>query len=173
MGTIAGQPTGSRRIPDAPDNPVRAFKPGDPPKRDAREHGGKLLFEIPFTSVLTGTDMELLARRLDLASHADRKLPVNPNSPAVARLDGTSTLTLKRGEDEDRWLLEARSWGTPSTRAVHRWHVHVAVVAHQLDSSVQVPERIGPQTPEPPLRPVGKASSGRLSHLRRRLVGLP
>lgn len=175
MSTIAGQPTGSRRVHDANLSRLPAFKPAAPPPAStagSRERGGKIVFEVPFTSAMTGTDMELLGRQLNMASHADHKLPVDPNSPAVGRLDDYSSLILERGEGEDRWVLRGRTWGSPSTRTVHEWHVRTALIARQLDPSVPVPARADADVTEPPVRPVGKASSGRLSHLRRRLVGM-
>lgn len=140
---------------------------------DPHHHGGTVVFEVPFRSSMTGSDLELLRRQLDMTTHVEHKLPVDPNSPAHARLDQGSSLLLEHGAADDRWILQARTWLKPSARTVHDWHVRVALVAHQLDPAVVILDRLPVAPFDPSRRPVGHAASRRLAALRRRLVGLP
>ena len=135
--------------------------------------GGTVVFEVRFRSSMTGRELELLRSQLDMTTHVEHKLPVDPNSPAHAQLDQGSSLLLERGAAEDQWVLQARSWSKPSARTVHDWHVRVALVAHQLDASVAIPDRLPVVPSNIAQRPVGRAANRRLAPARRRLVGLP
>lgn len=136
------------------------------------QHGGAVVFEVRFRSSMTGRDLELLRHQLDMTTHVEHKLPVDPNSPAHAQLDQGSSLLLERGTAEDQWILQARTWSKPSARTVHDWHVRVALVAHQLDPVVVIPDRLAVAPSSIPQRPVGRAVNRRLAATRRRLVGL-
>jgi hypothetical protein len=109
--------------------------------------GGRVLFEVPFTSAMSDSDLSLLAHVLDLWTHMHPKMRPDPNSPGVVRLDHFSGLFLERGADEGQWVLQARSWGEPAPQSVREWHVLAAQAARQLDASVTLPERL----PDPQL----------------------
>lgn len=136
-------------------------------------HGGTVVFEVHFRSGMAGSDLELLRRQLDMTTHVEHKLPVDPNSPAFAQLDQDSSLLLEHGSREGQWVLQARTWGTPSASTVHDWQVRVAQVAHQIDRDVQLPDRLPVEPDDTPQRPVGRAANRRLAPIRRRLAGLP
>jgi hypothetical protein len=117
-------------------------------------------------------DLDVLRHLLDLSTHMHPKMRPDPNSPGVVRLDHFSGLFLERCAAEGEWTLEGRTWGKPVPESVHEWHLLAAQAARQLDPSVTPPgplQRTQLQTPD---RPLGRAASGRLAHLRRRLVGL-
>jgi hypothetical protein len=59
-----------------------------------------VLFEVPFTSAMSDSDLVVLARVLDLSTHMYPKMRPDPNSPGVARLDHFSGVFLERGADE-------------------------------------------------------------------------
>lgn len=150
--------------------PARARQPIAPV--NPRHHGGTVAFEVHFRSGMAGSDLELLRRQLGMTTHVEHKLPVDPNSPAVAQLDRDSSLLLEHGYGEDQWVLQARTWGTPSASTVHDWRVRVAEVARQLDRGVQLPERLPIEPDDTPQHPVGYAANHRLAPIRRRLAGL-
>ena len=140
--------------------------------RRSRGRGGKVLFEVPFSSAMSDADLAVLARVLDVSTHMQQKLRPDPNSPGVARLDHFSGLFLERGADEGRWLLQARTWGDPAPQSVHEWHVLAAQAGRQLDAGVALPERLQDVQAATPDRPLGRAANKRLASIRRRLVGL-
>jgi hypothetical protein len=105
------------------------------------------LFEIPFVTAMSDSDLALLARTLDLSTRMHPKLRPRHNSPGLARLDHYSGLFLNRGVVEGQWMLEARTWGRPAAQSVHEWHVLAAGAAHQLDSTVTLPERLSASSP--------------------------
>ena len=158
-----------RRLPARDPRAVAAPRPHLNP----HGRGGKVVFEVPFESAMSDADLALLARVLDLSTHMYPKMRPDPNSPGVARLDHFSGLFLERGADESQWRLEGRTWGTPAPETVHEWHVLAAQAARQLDPAVTLPEPMPDTRPRTPDRPLGHAANGRLSHLRRRLAGLP
>lgn len=135
--------------------------------------GGRVLFEVPFTSAMGDADLALLARLLDLSTHMYPKMRPDPTSPGVGRLDHFSGLFLERGVAKGQWMLEARTWGKPAPQTVHGWHVLVAQAARQLDPRVPLPERLPDPERETPDRPLGPAANKRLARFRRRIVGLP
>jgi hypothetical protein len=122
---------------------------------------------------MTDADLAVLAHVLDLSTHMYPKLPLDPNSPGVARLDHFSGLFLERGAAEGEWTLEGRTWGKPDPQSVQAWHVLAAQAARRLDSRVTLPEPLPHTQLEMPDRPLGQAANRRLARLRRRLVGLP
>lgn len=132
-----------------------------------------MLFEVPFTSAMTDSDLAVLRRLLDLSTHMHKKLPADPNGPGVRRLDHFSGLFLKRGAREGRWVLEARTWGDPAPGRVHEWHLLAALAARQLDPTVNPPERLEPHRPELSQRPVGPTENRRIARVRRHVAGLP
>lgn len=134
--------------------------------------GGTVAFEIRFESPMTGADLELLRRQLALTTHVEHKLPVDPSSPAVARLDHYSGLFLEHDRVKDRWVLQARTWCAPSAPTVHGWRVRVAQVVRQLDPTAELPERIPVVESRASARPVDRAANGQLAAVRRRLVGI-
>jgi hypothetical protein len=116
---------------------VIAPTPAAPP----HHRGGVVLFEVPFTKAMSDADLAVLAHTLDLTTHMHPKMGPDPNSPGVARLDHYSGLFLERGEDEQHWLLQVRTWGRPAAQTVHEWHVLAAQAARLLDPAVPLPER--------------------------------
>lgn len=136
-------------------------------------HGGRVVFEVRFRSSMNGLGLELLRRQLAMTSHVEHKLPVDPNSPAHAQLDQSTSLLLEHGQDDDDWVLQARTWGEPSACTVHGWEVCVTQVAHQLDPGVAIPGRIPGEPSDTPQHPVGRAANRRTAAVRRRLAGLP
>ncbi len=168
-------PTARARL-RRPAVPARSASPSreDASPRSPARHGrgGRVLFEVRFTSEMTDADLARLARMFDLSTHMYAKQRPNPTSPGVARLDHFSGLYLERGNAEGEWVLEARTWGRPAAESVHEWHLLAAQAAHQLDPSVKMPERL----PTPPVqitgRPVEEVQNRRFAAFRRHLVGL-
>ena len=99
------------------------------------------LFSVAFTSPMRDSDLDRLARTLNLATHMHPKLHVSPASPGVARLDFDSGLFLVRGAEDGRWVLEGRTWGHPPPQFIRQWHLSAAAAARQLDSTVALPAR--------------------------------
>ena len=97
------------------------------------------LFSIPFKSSMADADLERLHRGLDLVTYLTPKPGVSGGWPGVAPLDSWSGLFLKRGADEGQWALEALTWGAPPAPLVHEWHVRAALVARELDPTVEIP----------------------------------
>ena len=170
----------------APPTPRRSHSDHAPmqrslPARDAaalphinpHHRGGKVMFQVPFTSAMSDADLAVLAHVLDLSTHMYPKMRPDPNSPGVARLDHFSGLFLERGADEGQWMLEGRTWGKPAPRTVHEWHLLAAQAARQLDPDVTLPEPMPNAHASTPDRPLGRAANRRLGRLRRRMVGLP
>lgn len=178
MSAIARRRTGSRRRRETYLHLQRAahcaLSPtyAQEPTINPHRRGGTVVFEIYFTCAMTDRELELLRRQLHMTTHIEHKLPVDPNSPAIARVDAWSGLFLERVRGDDRWVLQARTWGTPSPATIHDWHLRVAQVARQLDRRVEAPERAPLQPSGPRPRPVGRAANRRCAALRRRLVGL-
>lgn len=146
-----------------------AVRPSDPLNRK----GGRVLFTVPFASAMDDSDLAVLGRTLDLYRHLYTQMRPDPNSPGVVRMDRFSGIFLERGEGEERWILEGRTWGTPSAESIHAWHVLAAEVAHVLDPDVKIPERLLQGEPEIPDRQVGEVFNRPLAAFRRHLVGLP
>jgi hypothetical protein len=142
------------------------------PAPSVHGRGGTVLFEVPFTSMMSNSDLALLARVLDLSTHMYPKMRPDPTSPGVARLDHFSGLFLERGADERQWVLEARSWGNPASHSVHEWHLLAAQAARQLDPGVTLPARLAGTQPETTDRPLGHVANKRLASVRRHIVGL-
>lgn len=140
--------------------------------RPGGRKGGRVLFVVPFASAMDDSDLAVLGRTLDLYRHIHTQMRPDPNSPGVARLDRFSGIFLERGEDDGRWVLEGRTWGAPSPRSVHAWHVLAAEAASQLDPDVEIPERSPQAEPDIPDRPVGEVFNRPLAAFRRHLVGL-
>ena len=132
-----------------------------------------MLFEVPFTSAMSDSDLDLLRRSLDLTTHMHPKMRPDPNGPGVVRLDHFSGLFLERGETDGTWLLEARTWGNRAPESADEWHLLAAFAARQLDRTVKLTETF-PRTPaDIPDRPVGSVQNRRFAAFRRRLAGLP
>jgi hypothetical protein len=134
---------------------------------------GEVLFEVPFTSVMSDCDFALLARMLDLSTRVQPTIGPGHDTPGFARLDHYSGLFLKRRVVEGEWLLEARTWGRPAAQSVHQWHVLAAGAARKLDPTRTPPERIDAGARQIADRPLGRAANKRFARFRRRLVGLP
>jgi len=143
------------------------------------EHGGQLLFQVPFHSAMTDSDLNRLVHLLDLATHVDQKLRPSPTTLGVARLDHFSGLFLVRGDEDGQWLLEARTWDDPPPASVRQWHLRAAVAARELDPAVTLPGGADRARGEPPDQgsgedqPVGEVLKRPLAAVRRRLAGLP
>jgi hypothetical protein len=165
---------GDHHLRTPPRLPSRQSSPAPPaPTANPHHRGGIVLFEVPFHSAMSDADLDTLRHVLDLSTHMHPKMRPDPNSPGVARLDHFSGLFLERRSAEGEWTLEGRTWGKPASETVHEWHLLAAQAARQLDPSVTLPERLLHTRLEMPDRPLGQAATGRLAHLRRRLVGLP
>lgn len=131
-----------------------------------------MLFEVPFKREMTDADLLRLVSLLDLSTHMYPKQRPNPTSPGVVRLDHFSGLYLERGNAEGEWVLEARTWGRPAAESVHEWHLLAAQAAHQLDPSVEMPERLLTPPVQITDRHVEEVQNRRFAAFRRRLVGL-
>jgi len=142
------------------------------PAAGAEARGGIQLFEVPFASAMSDSDLALLAHTLDLTTHMDPKMRPSPNSPGVVRLDHFFGLFLKRGAKQGQWVFEARTWGHPASESVHEWQLLAADAAHLLDPTVNRPERLIARSPETLTHAPGRAANKHLARLRRRLVGL-
>ena len=156
-----------RGAPPPDSSPPRA------PASSRHSRGGAVLFEVPFTSAMSDSDLAVLRRVLDLSTHMYPKMRPDPNSPGFAPLDHFSSLYLEHGAGKGQWVLEARTWGNPAPHSVHEWEVLVAQAARQLDPHVTLPKRLPDSQLATPGRPLGRAANGRLASFRRRLVGLP
>lgn len=147
MSTLAPPPPQARPAP----GPVRLSSApsagATTPPRDPRERGGTVLFEVAFSSVMGDRDLAVLARLLDISTHAQAKMRPDPTAPGVARLDDFSALFLEREPEPDRWVLRARTWGRPAPQAVHRWQIVAALAAHRLDPRVRMPAPRAGQEP--------------------------
>ncbi len=143
-----------------------------PPSIHTHGRGGRVLFEVPFASAMSDSDLALLGHVLDLWTQMYPKMRPDPNSPGVARLDHFSGLFLEHGADDGQWVLQARTWGVPARQSVHEWHVLAAQAARQLDPHVTLPERLPDSQRATTDRPLGEAANKRLARLRHRLVGL-
>ncbi len=93
------------------------------------------LFEVPFHSRMDDADVAALGRALDVATHLHPKLHDSPARAGVVRLNFDSGLFLERGPREDQWALEARTWGHPTARTVHAWHLLAAEAARHLEAN--------------------------------------
>lgn len=102
----------------------------------------RILFSVPFTSSMTDADFDLLRHELDLVTYVGPKPGVSGASPGVVPLDFWSGLFLERGAGDGEWVLQARSWGNPPASSIHEWHVRAALVAQQLDPTVQIPQPV-------------------------------
>lgn len=145
----------SDRAPKSRPVPTRYAGAPTPPLPHINPHrrGGVVIFEVPFRSVMSDADLAVLARLLDLSTHMLTKMRPDPNSPGVARLDHFSGLFLERA-GEGRWRLEGRTWGRPSPRTVHEWHLLAAQAARRLDPAVRLPDPIPATDPGTPDRRV-------------------
>lgn len=143
------------------------------PALNPHGRGGTVLFEVPFTAPAGEFALARLAHVLDVWTHTQSKTRPDPNSPGVVRLDRHSGVFLERGDDDGRWLLQGRTWGDPSPRTVHEWHLLAAQAARQVDPRVALPERLSAAGPTTTDRPLGEAANKHLTGVRRRLVGLP
>jgi hypothetical protein len=174
--TTLSHPAGSRRPRDT--HSLRAAVPASTlrsksvTRTNQHKRGGTVLFEIDFTSAMTGSDLELLRRQLDMTTQVEHKLPAYPNTPAVARLDHSSGLFLERADGESQWLLQARTWGNPPAPTIHEWRVRTAQVVRQLDPETALPERVPSTQPEIPQRLVGRAGNRRPAWVRRWFAGM-
>lgn len=157
-----------------PQSPAARVRPrrGPAPAAGAGARGGIQLFEVPFASAMSDSDLGLLAHTLDLTTHMDPKMRPSPNSPGVVRLDHFSGLFLKRRAAEGQWVFEARTWGHPATQIVHEWQLLAADAAHQLDPTVPRPERLIATSAQTPTHARDRAANKHLAQLRRRLGGL-
>lgn len=108
------------------------------PHADAQGRGGSVMFAVRFHSQMGDAELARLALLLDMSTNMAAKMRPNPADPGVARLDRFSGLYLERGEQEDEWVLEGRTWGTPSSAQVRRWYVRAAQAARQLDPGVEL-----------------------------------
>jgi hypothetical protein len=130
-----------------------------------------ILFDVTFSAGMSQSDLALLVRTLGLVESGPGSRS-RPGTIAFTRLDDYSGLFLEHGASEERWSLNARTWGHPPSDTVHRWYVLTAAVAHQLDPSVVAPEREPVLEREIPSRPLGAAANRRFARVRRRLVGV-
>lgn len=103
-----------------------------------------VLFRIPFHSQMTPRVTALLSRELDMFLTFDVKAPFpSANQGAgVSRLDHFTGLYLFKNGADDEWLLECRTYGSPTAEVAHAFHVNAARVARLIDASVEIPGRI-------------------------------
>ncbi len=138
----------------------------------ARARGGIQLFEVPFASAMSDSDLGLLAHTLDLTTQMDPKMRPSPNSPGVVRPDHFSGPFLKRRAEQRRWVFEARTWGRPATQIVHEWQLLAADAAHLLAPTATRPERFIARSSETQTPAPGRGANKYLARIRRRLLGL-
>ena len=178
--TTAAQPRSARkqqpdsREPAAGPPVARTSGLPDPTHKansEPREHGATTLFQVPFASAMSDSDVALLVRTLGLTTHMYPE-PRRSPAPGAVRLDHSSGLFLELGAAEGQWVLEGRTWGHPAPETVHEWLVLAAGAAHLLDPSVLFPERLPVVSPDYPMRPVGRVANKRLAAFRRRITGL-
>jgi hypothetical protein len=102
-----------------------------------------VLFRIPFRAKMTPRVTALLSRELDMFLTFDVKAPFPSanQSAGVARLDHFTGIHLFSGNTDDEWLLECRTYGSPSDEVAHAFRVNAARVARLLDPSVEIPAR--------------------------------
>lgn len=164
-GGEADDPTsGARAEPEPPPDAETSAAP--------RPGHRRTLFTIPFKSSMTDADVARLHTALDLVTYISPKPGVSGASAGVVPLDFWSGLFLGRGNGENEWLLEARTWGNPPESIVHEWHVRAALAARELDPTVQVPRPERVAAAQIPTTTVGRASNKRLSRFARRLLRL-
>ncbi len=113
------------------------------PNPDAPSRGGRVLFTVRFHSEMGDVDLARLALLLDMSTNMAPKMRPDPAEPGVARLDRFSGLYLERGGQDGEWVLEGRTWGSPSSAQVRRWHVRAAQAAKRLDPEAQLPPAAG------------------------------
>jgi hypothetical protein len=103
-----------------------------------------VLFRIPFKAKMTPRVTTLLSRELGMFLTFDVKAPFpSANQGAgVSRLDHFTGLYLFQGGADDEWLLECRTYGSPSDEVAHGFHVDAARVARLIDPSVEIPGRL-------------------------------
>lgn len=101
-----------------------------------------VLFRIPFRAQMTPRVTTLLSRELDMFLTFDVKAPSANQGAGVARLDHFTGLYLFPGDADDEWLLECRTYGSPSVEVAHCFHVNAARVARLIDPSVEIPGRL-------------------------------
>ena len=98
----------------------------------------QVLFRVPFRSTMRNEDTRYLrSAGLTLNLHA-KHAAVRP-PPGAARLDFDSGLFLVRGEADEEWALEGRTWGGPPPELVGRWERETVFVASQVDPEVPLP----------------------------------
>lgn len=154
-----------------PQSPAARMGPrrGPAPAAGAGARGGIQLFEVPFASAMSDSNLGLLAHALDLTTHMDPKVRPSPNSPGVVRLEHFSCLFLKRRAAEGQRVFEARTWGHPATHIVHEWQLLAADAAHQLDPTVTRPERLIARSAQAPTHSRDPGRKQTLARIRRRL----
>lgn len=135
-------------------------------------HGRRILFLVRFATTMSDEDIARLTRTLNLDTHLHPKLHNSPSSPGVARLDFDSGLFLLRNDEDEKWLLEGRTWGDPPSHIIHEWHLRAIAAARQLDPTVTFPPRAATPSPNSTTRPLGRAANKPLARLGRRLLHL-
>jgi hypothetical protein len=112
-----------------------------------------VLFRIPFRGQMTPRATSLLSRELGMFLTFDVKAPFpSANQGAgVARLDHFTGLYLFPRSADDEWLLECRTYGSPSAEVAHAREEQVVLLVHVLvQVALQAVERLEQ-------RPVGAA----------------
>lgn len=176
MPTVAAYPEHQQR--QAPrSGSQRSAEPSGAAEHDARDqprraHPRRTLFSVPLRTRMTDADLARLHHSLDLAIYITPKPGVSGAEPGVVPLDFWSGLFLERGASEDEWILEGRTWGNPPDGVVHQWHVGAALVARELDPTVEIPPHPAVATHNVASVQVGRAANKRLARLGRRLLGL-
>lgn len=169
-------PSVASRLQPSSESPARPRRRSTPNVTvepvNPHHRGGRVLFEIRFSSPMSDLELDRLRSVLDLSTHMYPKMRPDPNSPGVARLDHHSGLFLERGAGDSQWLLQARTWGMPAPQTVHDWQLVAAQAAHQLDPRVSLDERSATPQPAVTERPLGETANKRRSRIRRRLAGL-
>ena len=134
--------------------------------------GGRVLFEVPFTSAMGDADLALLARLLDLSTHMYPKMRPDPTSPGVARLDHFSGLFLERGADQRPMGNAGPHLGKPCSPERPRMASARRPSGSPARRRVTLPERLPDTHIQIADRPLAQAATKRLANIRRHLVGL-
>jgi hypothetical protein len=116
-GSPGGSPVGSQlrsaRRASARVDPAHVSGPSS-----GRPRVATTLFEVPFASAMSGLDLALLERTLDLSIRMHAKMHPRPDSPAFVRLDHYSGLLYAA---LDGWRREMVERGSELLQSASSW----------------------------------------------------
>lgn len=132
-----------RTHPSRATQPTRAGVGNGTPRRPRAPRAGSAtrLFRVPFRSAMTVEDADRLRQAIGMHVHLNRKHASVAPPLGVADLAPDSGLFLVRGEREDEWSLEGRTWGSPSADLVRAWELRATYAAQLIDP--ETPRRDG------------------------------